>query len=66
MDKKELIKEIYSLSISIWYEVFKHHAIGHPGISGPSSVNDEGWDEELGTLIGIKAALTEIVNKIKD
>ena len=65
MNKNELIKEIYNLSISIWYKVYSNSARGHPGISGPSAVDEE-WNEELGTLIGIKSALNEIINKIKE
>lgn len=61
---EEKIKEIYSLSVSLYYEVaddnMKHR--GHPGIMGPSSA--EQWDENIGMINGIIQTLIEILNKI--
>jgi len=61
----EKIKEIYSLSVSIYYEIADDNmlASGHPGELGPA--HNEVLTEEYSNLMGAIETLKQIANKMQ-
>ena len=64
-ETKDLIKEIYELSVKLYYDVADDRMLkcGHPGVMGPSG-NDENFSIEWGELVGAIETLKQVGSKI--
>ena len=57
------VELFYKQCTQLWFD-FASKPGGHPGVVGPSSDQTKIWSQKKGLLLGAKAALEEVIEKI--